>query len=78
MNGMQSMEKMNENMKAWNEWAMDNEGRGHHRTCENEESKENMEMNGNKEMKWNERIGMEMNKSKIERSVWEEEWDGNR
>ena len=31
--------------------------------------KRTLEMNGNKEMKWNERIGMEMDKSKIDRSV---------
>ena len=48
---------------------MDNEGRGHHRTCENEESKEKLELNGNKEMKWNEKIKIEMDKSKIDRSV---------
>ena len=48
---------------------MDNEGRGHHRKCENEESKEKLELNGNKEMKWNEKIKIEMDKSKIDRSV---------
>ena len=45
---------------------MDNEGRGHHRTCENEESKEDTEMNGNDEMEWNESIGMELDKSECD------------
>ena len=30
--------------------------------------KKELEMNGNDEMEWNERIGMEMDKSEIERS----------
>ena len=34
-------------------------------------------MNGNDGMEWNERIGMEMDKSECDRSGWEEEWDGN-
>ena len=33
---------------------------------ENEESKEKLEMNGNDAMEWNERIGMEMNKSECD------------
>ena len=45
---------------------MDNEGRGHHRTCENEESKERQEMNGNDEMVQNQRIRMEMDKSECD------------
>ena len=28
-------------------------------------------------MEWNERIGMEMEKSECDWSGWEEEWDGN-
>ena len=46
-------------------------------TWENVESKEELEMNGNDGMEWNERIGMEMEKSECDRSGWEEEWDGN-
>ena len=42
---------------------MDTEGRVYHWTWENEESKEELEMNGNDELEWNERIGMEMDKS---------------
>ena len=34
-------------------------------------------MNGNDAMEWNERIGMEMDKSECDGSGWEEEWDGN-
>ena len=34
-------------------------------------------MNGNDEMKWNESIGMEINKSECDRSDREEEWYGN-
>ena len=47
---------------------MDTEGRIYHRTFKNEESKEKQQMNGNDEMKWNERIGMEMDKSECARS----------
>ena len=39
--------------------------------------KRNKEMNGNDEMEWNERIGMEMDKSECDWSGWEEEWYGN-
>ena len=34
-------------------------------------------MNENDEMEWNERIAMEMDKSEIDWSGWEEERDGN-
>ena len=34
-------------------------------------------MNENDEMEWNERIAMEMDKSEIDGSGWEEERDGN-
>ena len=45
---------------------MDNEGRGYHCTCENDESKEKKKMNENNKMEWNESIEMEMEKSVIE------------
>ena len=57
--------------------AADNEGRWYHWTCENDVLKEELEMNGNDEMEWNESIEMEMDKSECDRSGWEEEWDGN-
>ena len=41
------------------------------------ESKEELEMNGNDGMEWNESIEMEMEKSECDRSGKEEEWDGN-
>ena len=34
-------------------------------------------MNRNHEMEWNERTGMEMDKSECDRSDLEEEWYGN-
>ena len=34
-------------------------------------------MNGNDAMEWNESIGVEMDKSEIDWSGWEEERDGN-
>ena len=39
--------------------------------------KRNMEMNENDEMEWNERNGMEMDRSECDWSGWEEERDGN-
>ena len=59
------------------EWRLDNEGGRYNWTCESEESKEDMEMNENDEMEWNESIGVEMDKSEIDWSGWEEERDGN-
>ena len=56
---------------------MEKEKRWYHRTYEHDESKEELEMNENDEMKWNERIAMEMDKSEIDWSGWEEERDGN-
>ena len=46
--------------------AVDNEITEYHRTCQNEESKEEQQMNGNDEMEWKERIGMEMDRSECD------------
>ena len=56
---------------------IDNEGGWYNWTSESEESKEKYEVNENDAMEWNERIGMKMDKSEIDWSGWEKEWDGN-
>ena len=49
----------------------------YHWTWEIVESKEELEMNGNDGMEWNESIGMKMDRSEYDWSGWEEEWDEN-
>ena len=41
-------------------------GRGFHRTSENEESKKELEMNGNDKVRWNKSIGMKMDRSEYD------------
>ena len=43
-------------------------GREYHRTRVSKESKKELELNGNDAMEWNERIGMELDKSECNRS----------